>query len=97
MNFIKASTVPTTTTSISIDPCLSNPCTQNNGLCMSSGSTYACMCISGEPCTNPNTCQNGGICASNMDCTNNCTCLPGFTGALCQSKKIKSKTNQTYI
>ncbi|XP_046419281.1 protein crumbs isoform X6 [Neodiprion fabricii] len=82
-------TVPTS------DFCDHEPCMMH-GTCVSRQDRYECHCFArysgnncqldnGPPCDS-NPCQNGGSCAEDSRGNYSCTCIPGFTGTLCDSQ-----------
>ncbi|XP_015514876.1 protein crumbs isoform X6 [Neodiprion lecontei] len=82
-------TVPTS------DFCDHEPCMMH-GTCVSRQDRYECHCFArysgnncqldnGPPCDS-NPCQNGGSCTEDSRGNYSCTCIPGFTGTLCDSQ-----------
>ncbi|KAI3383429.1 hypothetical protein SNEBB_005763 [Seison nebaliae] len=75
---------------IDINECeINNPC-QNNGICLNSEGSFACLCITPE-CTGKlcDVCKNNGECGENGVLNNNqCVCFDGWEGDKCDKRDL---------
>ncbi|XP_064650303.1 protein crumbs-like [Lineus longissimus] len=94
---------------VNIDECTVNQPCLNGGTCKDTIGSYTCTCLdpyvgktchSENPC-NKTICQNGGTCGYNISEADQkavgfCTCLSGFSGAICE-KAASSQLNLVII
>uniref|UniRef100_A0A7N5ZZY3 Neurocan b n=1 Tax=Anabas testudineus TaxID=64144 RepID=A0A7N5ZZY3_ANATE len=84
-------TQPITTTTVEVEPCVTNPCL-HGGKCLPQGTGYSCYCpqgYAGENCEidvddcQSEPCENGGTCIDKID-SFLCLCLPSYGGDTCE-------------